>query len=246
MREDQQRLEKTDDKTLLHQKKIIQLLVENGARPRRASPSTSSACTCPTACRTLDDVLFRAPFASLIFTQLLYVIFTHISSSCIACFMQDLPELPQVLKETLQGKHSLLAAAALGNVQVVSEHIAKGADLGARNLRGQTALLLAILNSAQKRSSQENSRRPWTSEEDDLIVRNYWSMDPPPQPNMERTAALDFSLRCDGSGRLHVSRHRFHPLILTSVECVRAHPPAQACPSCCICFHVVTKCVDLY
>jgi len=238
MREDQQRLEKTDDKTLLYQKKIIQLLVENGARsrrrPRRASPSTSSACTCPTACRTLDDVLFRAPFASLIFTQLLYVIFTHISSSCIACFMQDLPELPQVLKETLQGKHSLLAAAALGNVQVVSEHIAKGADLGARNLRGQTALLLAILNSAQKRSSQENSRRPWTSEEDDLIVRNYWSMDPPPQPNME------------SGGRLHVSRHRFHLLILTSVECVRAHPPAQACPSCCICFHVVTKCVDLY
>jgi hypothetical protein len=234
MREDQERLEKTDDKTLLHQKKIIQLLVENGARPRRASPSTSSACTCPTACRTLDDVLFRAPFASLIFTQLLYVIFTHISSSCIACFMQDLPELPQVLKETLQGKHSLLAAAALGNVQVVSEHIAKGADLGARNLRGQTALLLAILNSAQKRSSQENSRRPWTSEEDDLIVRNYWSMDPPPQPNME------------SGGRLHVSRHRFHLLILTSVECVRAHPPAQACPSCCICFHVVTKCVDLY
>ena len=238
MREDQERLEETDDKTLLHQKKIIQLLVENGARsrrrPRRASPSTSSACTCPTACRTLDDVLFRAPFASLIFTQLLYVIFTHISSSCIACFMQDLPELPQVLKETLQGKHSLLAAAALGNVQVVSEHIAKGADLGARNLRGQTALLLAILNSAQKRSSQENSRRPWTSEEDDLIVRNYWSMDPPPQPNME------------SGGRLHVSRHRFHLLILTSVECVRAHPPAQACPSCCICFHVVTKCVDLY
>ena len=241
MREDlelEERLQKTDDKTLLHQKKIIQLLVENGARsrrrPRRASPSTSSACTCPTACRTLDDVLFRAPFASLIFTQLLYVIFTHISSSCIACFMQDLPELPQVLKETLQGKHSLLAAAALGNVQVVSEHIAKGADLGARNLRGQTALLLAILNSAQKRSSQENSRRPWTSEEDDLIVRNYWSMDPPPQPNME------------SGGRLHVSRHRFHLLILTSVECVRAHPPAQACPSCCICFHVVTKCVDLY
>ncbi len=102
-----------------------------------------------------------SPFASLIFTQLLYAIFTllmHISSSCIACFMQDLPELPQVLKETLQGKHSLLAAAALGNVQVVSEHIAKGADLGARNLRGQTALLLACL-SAQKRSSKENSRR---------------------------------------------------------------------------------------
>ncbi len=32
MREDQQRLEKTDDKALLHQQKIIQLLVENGAR----------------------------------------------------------------------------------------------------------------------------------------------------------------------------------------------------------------------
>ena len=170
-------------KTLLHHKKIVQLLVENGAAPGW----------------TLGRL-----------------------------------EMPQILKEVLQGKHSLLAAAALGNVQAVSEHIAKGADLGARNLRGQTALLLAILNSAQKRSSQENSRRPWTSEEDDLIVRNYWSMDPPPQPNME------------SGGRLHVSRHRFHLLILTSVECVRAHPPAQACPSCCICFHVVTKCVDLY
>ena len=101
--------------------------------------------------KSLDLLYLRvpyslSPFASLIFTQLLYVIFTHISSSCIACFMQDLPELPQVLKETLQGKHSLLAAAALGNVQVVSEHIAKGADLGARNLRGRTALMLARKN----------------------------------------------------------------------------------------------------
>jgi len=83
------------DEELLHHKKIVQLLVENGAAPGW----------------TLGRL-----------------------------------EMPQILKEVLQGKHSLLAAAALGNVQAVSEHIAKGADLGARNLRGRTALMLARKN----------------------------------------------------------------------------------------------------
>ena len=63
-------------------------------------------------------------------------------------------EMPQVLKETLQGKHSLLAAAAVGNVQAVSEHIAKGADLRARNLHGRTALMLAC----QKRKDIERQQ----------------------------------------------------------------------------------------
>jgi hypothetical protein len=65
-----------------------------------------------------------------------------------------------VFKEVLHGKHSLLAAAALSNVQAVSEHIAKGADLGARNLRGRTALLLACL------SAKKRPRHPWTSEKE--------------------------------------------------------------------------------
>jgi ankyrin repeat protein len=99
-----------DDENLLHHKKIVQLLVENGADTGKCD---------------YDD------------------------------------ERQTVFKEVLHGKHSLLAAAALSNVQAVSEHIAKGADLGARNLRGRTALLLACL-SAQK---LKISRRPsWTSE----------------------------------------------------------------------------------
>ena len=101
-----------DDENLLHHKKIVQLLVENGADTGKCD---------------YDD------------------------------------ERQTVFKEVLHGKHSLLAAAALSNVQAVSEHIAKGADLGARNLRGRTALLLACL-SAQK---LKISRRPsWTSEKE--------------------------------------------------------------------------------
>jgi hypothetical protein len=92
-----------DDEDLLHHKKIVQLLVENGADPQRT----------------------------------------------LICL-----EMPQILKEVLQGKHSLLAAAALGNEQAVSEHIAKGADLGARNLRGRTALMLAC----QKRKDIERQQ----------------------------------------------------------------------------------------
>jgi ankyrin repeat protein len=88
-----------DDENLLHHKKIVQLLVENGADTGKCD---------------YDD------------------------------------ERQTVFKEVLHGKHSLLAAAALSNVQAVSEHIAKGADLGARNLRGRTALLLACLSEAQE------------------------------------------------------------------------------------------------
>ena len=73
-------------------------------------------------------------------------------------------EIPQVLKETLQGKHSLLAAAAVGNVQAVSEHIAKGADLRARNLHGRTALMLACLSAKKKRKTKDDEEE---DEEDD-------------------------------------------------------------------------------
>ena len=44
---------------------------------------------------------------------------------------------------TLLGKHSLLVAATVGNSELVSEHITKGADLGARNLRGMSVLACA-------------------------------------------------------------------------------------------------------
>ena len=107
-----------DDENLLHHKKIVQLLVENGADTDKCD---------------YDD------------------------------------ERQTVFKEVLHGKHSLLAAAALSNVQAVSEHIAKGADLGARNLRGQTALLLACL-SAQKGASgdgEEEENEDGTGHEND-------------------------------------------------------------------------------
>ena len=40
-------------------------------------------------------------------------------------------------------KHSLLVAAQVGSAELVAEHIAKGADLAARDGRGRTALMAA-------------------------------------------------------------------------------------------------------
>ena len=45
--------------------------------------------------------------------------------------------------EALQGKHSLLVAAQVGSEELVAEHLAKGADVEARDARGRTALMAA-------------------------------------------------------------------------------------------------------
>ena len=90
----------------------------------------------------------------------------NIYNTNIYIYNKDLSDLPKEIRETLKGNHSLLAAAAVGNVQVVSEYIGKGANLGARNLRGQTAMLVACLSAFHDQDEEDNEDNEDNEDED--------------------------------------------------------------------------------
>ena len=107
---------------LENQKKTVQLLIENGANPETVMPRLEQRMHC----YNLSEDSAGNGIEHLLTEEVM-------------------KEVMDEFKEILEGKHSLLAAAAVGNAQLVSKYIATGADVGARNLCGQTALLLACL-----------------------------------------------------------------------------------------------------
>ena len=111
-------------------------------------------------------------------------------------------------------------------MQVVSEYIAKGANLGARNLRGQTALLVACLSAVHDQNDEDHEDGEDNDDDEDNEDNEEYRPAPPRVRAAPRMACA--RMKVPASTRMNSRRRRMRKFHAKEVAALLIEPTSAA------------------